>query len=194
MFDAEFEYHGEVLSYFFHMYNLTHLNERMIEVAIAHWWLETQIPRNALHRGLEVGNVLGHYSARRHNVIDLYEERAWYQRQKVANIDMFYYQHQIANQFPWVCSISTIEHTGDGFAAIGALKQFTQPGGKMLVTFPTGVDDSLNELVHDCLPDFDRACTISRFDNGWRQDEFPVINVYGPWANTVAICEWTAPQ
>jgi hypothetical protein len=192
MFEAEFEYHDEVLPYFLHMYNLTHLNERMVEIAIAHWWLETQIPPNMIHRGLEVGNVLGHYSRRRHKVIDLYEQAAWYQRQQVANIDMFYFQHQIAGTFPWVCSISTIEHTGAGFDAIGALKQFTQPGGKLLVTFPTGVDSSLDDMVNRGLMGFTRSCTISRCGDDWLQDEIPTVSEYGPWANAVAVCEWTS--
>jgi hypothetical protein len=179
------------------MYNLTHLNERMVEVAIAHWWLETQIPANMIHRGLEVGNVLGHYDRRRHNVIDLYEKSAWYQRQQVIEADLLNLQPLPRGgkiTYPWVCSISTIEHTGAGTAAVGVLKGLTRPGGKLLVTFPTGVDSSLDDMVNRGLMDFTRSCTISRCGDGWLQDEFPVVSEYGPWANAVAICEWTAPS
>jgi len=196
MSDAEFEYHGEVLPYFFHMYNLTHLNERMAELAIAHWWLATQLPTNNPDHGLEVGNVLGHYRRRKHTVVDLHEQAAWYQwnHQSVINEDMFVFVDRSIT-FPWVCSISTIEHTGAGLMALEALKMLTQPGGKGIVTFPTGVDEDLDRLVAACLPGFfDRACTISRCGDGWLQDDRPVVSEYGPWANTVAVCEWTAPE
>lgn len=190
-----FTYHGVELPLFFHMYNLTHLNERQIEVAVAHWWLEGTHPG----MGLEVGNVLGHYMPRSHNVIDLHEVPAWYQLmagQQITNVDIF-------NVTPmpnsaWVISLSTIEHTADPIRAIEILRQFVKPGGKLLVSFPMGERVELDEMVLWTGPGtlFDRWCTIVRTDNspgGWWQTEDVEWRAYGPWANSVFIGEWEAP-
>ena len=64
----EFEYRGESLQYVFENYNVTWSNERCAEIPIARWHLaQTNGPV------LEVGNVLGHYGAHSHTVIDKYE-------------------------------------------------------------------------------------------------------------------------
>lgn len=189
-----FEYNGARLEPFYHMYNLTHLNERMVELAIArHWGLPWQHSR-----GLEVGNVTGHYERMTHPVLDLYELAAWYQvgNQAVHNTDLLELgvSHQL---FSWVMSISTIEHTANPLAAIKILKDLVAPGGSLLVTFPTGVRQELDDYVLGAAQEESaHFCTISREDNdhgGWALDAMPQIQAYGPWANTVAIYEWTAP-
>lgn len=186
-----FEYHGERLDVFYHLYNLTHLNERMIEIAIAHRFLH----QRAWSIGLEVGNVLGHYGPMSHVVIDLHEQAEWYQtRQTVANIDILGLIP--TKKYEWVISISTIEHTADPLVALSVLRSLVAPGGSLLVTVPTGVNAELDAYILVDAPFFDRVCTIVREENdhgGWAQTEEPEVREYGPWANSVAIMEYTAP-
>lgn len=184
-----FMYHNTELTAFYHMYNLTHLNERMVEIAVARHWLKTA--REPL---LEVGNVLGHYRKEVHDVLDLYEERSWYQRQHIINEDLLTWTPY--KSYKSVVSISTIEHTADPILAIKQLKEFIAPGGSLLLTFPTGTREELDDVIYDAFEHFDLCCTIAREDNdhgGWGLTQFPEVRPYGPWANCVAICEWTAP-
>jgi SAM-dependent methyltransferase len=185
-----FTYHGVELPYFWHLYNLTMMNERAVEMAIANEWLGDKRPRD----GLEVGNVTGHYAHRHHAVIDLNEPAEWYQTdQWIISADILDLHWPDAPKlFPWVLSISTIEHTADPVKAIEVLKDLVAPGGKLLVTFPTGVREELNSLAWDGQP-FDRWCTIARTDDGWAQTAWPEIREYGPWANSVFIGEWERP-
>lgn len=189
-------YWGRALPYFYHMYNLTHLNERMVEVAIAHDMLNS-LPKGQRGVGVEVGNVLGHYEMRRHEVIDLHEPAAWYQKlvpQYVYNWDIFDPNRGLNG--PWVISLSTIEHTTDPVRALARLRSMVDPGGRLLVTFPTGAHPALDELVEANFAGhpWTRACTLSRDGHdGWAQDPLPRVQAYGPWANTVAVLEWERP-
>lgn len=189
-----FTYHGVELPIFYHMYNLTHLNERCVEVAIAHAWLEGKHPKN----GMEVGNVLGHYAPRPHNVLDKFEVPAWYQLvmgQDVVNADIFQITPMPGSE--WVVSISTIEHTEDPIKAIEILRELVAPGGQLLVTFPMGEREELDRMVlwEDRWRDFfDIGCTIVRdAGSSWYQTETMQWRPYGPWANSVFVGEWTAP-
>jgi hypothetical protein len=188
-----FTYHGVELSYFWHLYNLTMCNERAVELAIVRQWL----PESAWHLnpgGLEVGNVMGHYWPMRHTVFDLHEEPAWYQtEQKVLSVDLLTLSDVEHPWFPWVVSISTIEHTDDPIRALAVLHNLVAPGGSLLVTFPMGVSGMLDQLVLGGAPNFDRMCTIARTEDGWAQTEWPEIRPYGPWANSVFIGEWERP-
>ncbi len=194
MSDSEehwFEYHGVRHQPLYHLYNLTHLNERMVELAVAFKWLDGK----SWNRGLEVGNVLGHYRSMTHDVIDLYEEPSWYQvRQRIINADVL--DVHVPERFDWVCSLSTVEHTADPVAAIKAVHGFVRPGGNALVSFPTGVRAELDELACEPGDMFTRCCTLARVDNdhgGWEQTPEIVVRPYGPWANSVFVGEWDAP-
>lgn len=198
MSDKTFMYHGKELAYFWHMYNLTMFNERAVEIAIAHDWLE-EIMGDDEHptiwsEGLEVGNVLGHYEYHKHVVFDLHEEAAWYQKlggQPVISRDILDYSLNLPGErFPWVVSLSTIEHTEDPIAALAILFTLVAPGGRLLVTFPTGVSGMLDQFVLGGAPSFDRMCTIARTEDGWAQTEWPEIREYGQWANSVFVGEW----
>lgn len=188
----EFEYYGEKLPYFDHMYNMTWLNERRVEVAIACRWLHGKGDE-----GLEVGNVMGHYDCYRHPVIDLHEPAAWYQElagQPVINRDIF--DMIIADTHaPWIISLSTIEHTEDPVVALAGLCRMTNPGGSLLVTFPTGVDDRLDAFVEAGMPGFPRVCVMQRFGmtDEWIQAPVPLVRTYGPWANAIGVIEWEKP-
>ncbi len=187
----EFEYYGEKIPYFDHMYNMTWMNERRVEVAIARRWM---VGKGA--EGIEVGNVMGHYDCHRHPVIDLHEPAAWYQElagQPVINRDLFDMFED--THAPWVISLSTIEHTEDPVVALAALCSMTNPGGQLLVTFPTGVDDRLDIFVEAGMPGFTRTCVMHRYGmtDEWLQAPKPIVRAYGPWANAIAVIEWEKP-
>ncbi len=192
MSEEMFTYWGEELHYFDHMYNLTTLNERRVEMSIASHWL-SQRETN----GLEIGNVTGHYQERRHMVVDMTESPAWYQQligQPYLNLDLF--EGVGKWKAPWVLSLSTIEHTVEPLAALMALKTFVHPAGSLLVTFPTGVSTELDLFVQAGFPDFTRGCTFARLrldEFAWAQTLQPEVHDYGPWANCVAVVEWEAP-
>lgn len=192
-----FLYHGEELHYFDHLYNLTMLNERRVEMAIATHWI-SWIDPGVRDWGLEVGNVTGHYERRTHATVDLYEQPAWYQEQQpFLNADILDLQWPdgVPKQWPWVLSISTIEHTDDPIRALAVLFSLVEPGGSLLVTFPTGVSNELDSLVYGGAPPFDRRCTLARIeDQEWGQSEPMVVCPYGPWANSVFIGEWMRPE
>jgi hypothetical protein len=188
-----FTYHGETLECVRHMYNLTMLNERAVELAIAHRFLDRMASPWHRDQGLEVGNVLGHYYLRCHRVWDLHERPAWYQeRQDVSSIDILEVPTWGSDpKFPWVVSISTIEHTERPLDALQVLKSLVAPSGRLLVTFPTGVSDDLDWLVAaHSEEEFDRSCTIARTEYGWAQTPTPTVLPYGQWANSVFVGEW----
>ena len=181
-----FTYHGDRLDYFDHPYNDTAKNERAVEVAVALHWLPGK------GRGLEVGNVLGHYGVTGHRVVDLHEEAPG-----VDNLDVF----AIGGRYDWIVSISTVEHVGrdekprrDALAisALGHLLGLLNPGGTMLVTVPGGYNPTLDGFLEHGAGTV-RAATFERHGDGWRQTEHQTFKPYGvttPWAETVWIGEW----
>lgn len=187
-----FKYYGTELNYFDHPYNTTLLNERCVEIAIAHWWLKYQ----TLCRGLEVGNVLGHYSKYRPwRVVDKYERAP-----AVENIDVL----DIREEYEWIISISTLEHVGldEGGTAekgVKALRRLQQCGKTMLVTLPGGINKLFDEMILNGTTGAKRSCTLIRNGVEWEQTggspEYGplIIKPYGlttKWAESVAILEY----
>lgn len=179
-----------------HAYNLSWFNERTVELAVANDFLADRGDD-----GLEVGNVLGHYSPCAHRVVDRYERPSWYQvgRQWVDNIDVF----DASGVWPWVVTISTLEHVGfdtppfDAGAAPRALhhlRRLLAPGGVMLATFPTGFNPALDELVVAGATGAFRSTTLVRVDaERWAETDEPAIVPYGSrdaWAASVFIGEF----
>ena len=178
-----FTYRGQRLDYFDHPYNSTRANKRAVEVAVALDWLPGK------GRGLEVGNVLGHYGVTGHRVVDLHE-----QAPGVENLDVL----GITGTYDWIVSISTIEHVRwdaepreahGAAAALHHLEQLLNPGGTMLVTVPGGWHPHLD--AH--LAELDNGTTYTRHGSGWRATKTPQFRPYGattPWAESVWIGEW----
>lgn len=194
-----FTYHGQQLDGFCHLYNLTWLNERTVELAVAHQFIAGQDDQRA---GLEVGNVLGHYAPREHMVVDRYEPAAWYQigRQWVENCDVF----DVAGCWPWIVSISTVEHVGfdtppfaDGASAraIDHLRRQLAPGGTALITFPLGYNPALDALVAAGATGAARWATLVRSSaEEWIETATPTVLPYGSldrWAASVFIGEFS---
>lgn len=193
-----FDYWGRTLTGFNSMYNLTFLNERCVELAVAVDWL-----RAAHGDGLEVGNVLGHYNIAGHTIVDQFEKAAWYQPfGSVLNVDLFNY----TARHDWIIAISTLEHVGHDFEpkdptgarrAIAHLYGLLRPGGRMLVTVPTGHNPNLDELLLAGETGASKACTFQRLGRtDWFQTDHIVILPYGAtteWAEAVWIGEFDKP-
>lgn len=177
---------------FCHLYNMTWLNERGVELAIWNTW-----KRNL--STLEVGNVLNHYEplAFDHVVVDRYEVG-----DGVVNEDVLSFR----GSFDQIVSISTVEHVrwdeptereADGAVrAVQHLVSLLAPGGRMLVTAPTGHNPGLDEwFLHG--GEADRLSTFARdggpFDPVWRQTDTLEPRGYGvsqPWAEGLWVGEW----
>lgn len=181
-----FTYWGEQLEVYRHLYNCTWLNERGCELAVWRHW-HRDLPT------LEVGNVLNHYEPFDHQVVDRYERG-----DGVENVDVF----DIAGRWDQIVAISTIEHVRwdeeprlDGWSALAIdhLRRCLAPGGRMLVTIPTGHNPPLDEWLVAGETGATRACTLVRDMTSWRQTDEVEIRPYGvtqPWAEAVWIGEF----
>lgn len=188
-----FTYWGKALAYYDHPYNQTAQNERAVELAIAKAWRE-----DVTGWGLEVGNVTSHYWPPDHEIVDLYEEAPG-----VRNVDVL--SPAVGGPYPWVLSISTLEHVGWDYpakrrprTALAALERLRDvvrcPGAPMLLTVPLGHHRPLDRALLNGMDEADRACTLIRDGAGWRQTDELTWRPYGastPWAEAVWIGEWT---
>lgn len=182
-----FRWAGVDLPLFDHPYNVTARNERAIEIAVARVFLAAHVGR-----GLEIGNVLGHYGHRGHDVVDLYEVSPG-----VRNIDVF----DVEGRWDWLVSISTVEHVGwphDSMAALSALdhmRSLVHRSGSMLVTVGLGQHTALDDAIYRdafgptwewfYVRDRDHWREIDRSDGPWRPYDW-----YTPTARTVWLATW----
>lgn len=172
-------------------YNSAWDNERFVELAVAGHWL-TQVDG----RGLEVGNVLAHYRIDAPRiVVDRYE-----QAPGVYNIDAL----AVDGTYPWVVSISTLEHVGwdppeprqpgRALDALLHLRSLLADGGRMLVTVPLGWNPPLDEAIAAGVSAPTRDCVYVRDLAGvWRQHGARTWAPYGvtdAWAGAVWVAEW----
>lgn len=135
--DERFAFGDAELCYEYSLYGQTWRNERTIEIPLARHFLS----ESGRGHVLEVGNVLGHYGMRGHQVLDRYERNL----PGVINDDVITFDP--AARFDAILSISTLEHVRwdeddqdpHGSAkALENLHRLLAPGGRMLVTIPIG--------------------------------------------------------
>lgn len=193
------EWWGERLPLFCHLYNMTWLNERGAELAVVRRFLsEPESDWASEVEALEVGNVLGHYGMRPFDatIVDRYE---W--AEGVKNLDVF----DIDGEYGCIVSVSTLEHVrwdepepreqGGAAAALDHLVGLLAPGGRALITVPTGHNPALDQHLATGAG-ADRWCTLVRDMQSWRQTPYPEFRPYGltqPWAEGVWIGEWSRP-
>lgn len=184
-----FGYRGERLPYFIHSYSATWNNERIVEIPVAERFL-----RGRRHqRGLEVGNVLNHYSPRTaHTVVDKYERAPG-----VLNVDVI--EFRPAERFDWIVSISTIEHVGwdenprePGKAAksIEHLRGLLTAAGRLLVTIPRGYNPELDHYMTSADPVSQTFLTRTGHDWGEEDPRSAVARTPDFWP--FATCVWCA--
>jgi hypothetical protein len=169
--DKRFTFKGDQLPYFLHRYNNTYRNERIVEIAVARWFLTREDKDNG--RVLEVGNVLAHYGLTGHTVVDKYEPG-----EGVINADIVDYKPE--ELFDTVITLSTLEHVGwdeeprepeKVFAAFDAVRDFVAPGGRLLVSIPIGYNSTLDGGLRSGRLTFDEEVWLIRTtrNNDWRE-------------------------
>jgi hypothetical protein len=164
-----FAVQGQHYRYFYRRYNSTWKTERAVEIPIV-WRIMRQ---HAGQRVLEVGNVLSHYFAVTHDIVDKYEHAPG-----VINRDIVDYQPSA--RYDLIISISTLEHVGwdeqprepaKVIRALEHLRTLTAPGGRIVLTLPLAYNPYLDDLLRQgAFPFTHRYCLkrVSR-DNRWRE-------------------------
>lgn len=187
-----FTMRGEKYPYYAGTYNSAWHNERTVEIAIALRFIERYNGR----RILEVGNVLSHYGAAPHEVVDKYEAGPG-----VLNVDVLDYRPD--DRYDLIVCVSTLEHVGwdedvadptKPVRAVEHLVGLLAPGGALLVTVPLGYNPHVDRALRTdafALDDIAYLKRISR-DNRWREIDKSDVGVvrYGlpfPAANVVAV-------
>ena len=161
---------GEHYPYLFHRYKATWLTERAVEVPV----VQRMVDREA-GSVLEVGNVLSHYRAQRHLVVDKYE-----QAPGVVNRDVL----DLADlgRFDLVVAISTLEHVGwdeeprrpdAALDAVQALRDRLAPGGRLVLTHPVGYNPHLDEALRSGKLSIERAAALRRAGRRTRWEQLP---------------------
>jgi hypothetical protein len=196
---AHFDFRGEPVPYLHHRYNRTWLNERAVEVPLALRVLAERRDGDVL----EVGNVLGHYGAAGHTVVDRYE-----QAPGVINVDVTEYDPG-DRRFDLIVSVSTLEHVGfdeeprdpdKPLRAVERLAGMLAAGGLLWTTLPTRYNPALNAYARAGTLPFDRIAALQRTGRGTSWRETPPEAALGtPYdhllcsASAVLICERDGP-
>lgn len=193
-----FVWRGNTLPLFDHPYNRTAANERAVELSIVQRWTNSTVSDSAR---LELGNVLNHYPKLEHHgmVVDRHETSPG-----VINADVFDIGTDVCpcGPFDEIISISTVEHVrwdeqprkaGGSVAAIHHLQNLLAPGGRMLVTIPTGWNTPLDEWLNSNRTGATQVQTMRRQGASWVEVEGPLILPYAfstQWAEAVWIGEF----
>ena len=140
---GSFELGGERYPLLRRLYGLTWITERAVEIPVA----QRVLAEFAGKRVLEVGNVMSHYGAVSHEVVDKYERAPG-----VRNADVL----DLEGSYDLVLSISTLEHVGRdeeprdparAVAALEHLRALVAPGGLLFATVPVGYNPELDRAL-----------------------------------------------
>jgi SAM-dependent methyltransferase len=156
---GRFRVGGEEYPYLFHRYKATWLTERAVEVPVVQRLVDREPGRV-----LEVGNVLSHYRAQKHTVVDKYERGPGILNRDVLDLGEL-------GSFDLVVAISTLEHVGwdeeprrpDAAAeALAALRGVLAPAGRLVLTHPVGYNPHLDEALRTGGVQVSRATALRR--------------------------------
>ncbi|AKD24655.1 hypothetical protein CL55_00003220 [Polynucleobacter duraquae] len=144
--EKHFTFDGVRLEYFYHLYNKTYENERIIEIPI----ISHLINKYNLIEYCELGNVVWNYGIRGHMVIDKYDLSSSVLKEDIATYKP---SKKIANMI----SISTLEHVGwdegeRGYDKVGQafnniMNNVIIQGGYFIYTFPVGYNPFLDNYI-----------------------------------------------
>ena len=144
---SKFIFDDRSLELFYHNYNMTWANERSVEIPIIRDFLNNYQSEDIL----EIGNVLSHYGAVNHTILDKFETG-----NGIINEDILDYIS--SDKFELIVSISTFEHIGfddeiDGDSgvkilhAIDTCRKLLTENGRLVLTLPLGYNPSLDHLI-----------------------------------------------
>jgi SAM-dependent methyltransferase len=164
-----FHFSGSAYRYHAARYNDTWANERTVELPIV---LDV-VKRCSACEILELGNVLNHYVAFEHDVVDKYERAP-----SVINEDIL--EFFPSKRYDLIVSISTLEHIGfdedvcdpqKPARAVAHLRELLKSGGRLVITFPLGYNPDLDEQLASGSLGFDEVFYLTRVSraNRWRQ-------------------------
>jgi hypothetical protein len=128
-----------------HLYNITILCERAVEIPIV-WTNVLEAEGKTI---LEIGNVLGHYYPISHEVLDKYEKGPGVINEDVATFNPL-------KKYDLIVSISTMEHvgwdeeprdTGKVITAFQNIECMLNDGGKAVITVPISYNSILDEKI-----------------------------------------------
>jgi SAM-dependent methyltransferase len=174
LFPRTFQFQSARYRYFLDNYNFTWSNERAVEIPIV--WAEVRACRGG--RVLEVGNVLSHYFAIDHEVLDKYERGRAVRNEDVATF-------RAPHRYDLIVSISTLEHVGwdeeprDAGKiprAIANLRDHLAPGGRLVATLALGYNPVLDGLLAAGALPFSRAHWLKREGlTTWSEADRPAV-------------------
>ncbi len=178
-------------------YNRAWRNERAVELALGRAF----VIENKDCRLLEVGNVLAHYGAGTHEILDKYEHSP-----SVLNQDIVDFTP--SEPYDAILSISTLEHVGwdelprepdKTLRAYLALRAALAPSGTMLLTCPIGQNSYLDQYIQDGALDFPERHFLKRVssDNQWREvglGEVKGTRYHHPYRNANALFIGIVPR
>jgi glycosyltransferase involved in cell wall biosynthesis len=182
-----FRFDGADYRYLYHRYNNTWMNERAVEVPIA----RRAIEEHAGESVLEIGNVLSHYDAPPHEIVDKYERGP-----DVRNIDVLDLEPE--RRWDLIVSVSTLEHVGvddapldpdRGAEAAELLASRLAPGGELLLTVPVGYNPDLDRTLAGGAIDGMDLRALRRVQAGPHWEEVAPYAVLGQsydWRNSTA--------
>jgi hypothetical protein len=162
---------GDCYGYLFHPYKHTWLTERAVEVPVMQ-----RIVDRERGRVLEVGNVLSHYRAQRHTVVDKYERAPG-----VLNLDVLDLGE--LGEFDLIVAISTLEHVGwdeevrrpeRALEALSALWSRLSARGRLVLSLPVGYNARFDEALRGGAVPLNRAVALRRAGGGARWRQVPV--------------------
>jgi hypothetical protein len=189
-----FRFLGKEYPYLEHPYNLTWKNERAIELPII--W--DYVKMHSSHKVLEVGNVLAHYFAISHTVIDKYENQKGVIAEDIVDV-------KLKQKYSCIVSISTLEHVGwdevprvlgKHFQALEKLRSFLEPNGQLIITIPLGFNPPLDNDIFNGKLGCNNVYYFKRIGvEEWREaslDEVRNSRFGSPYRSTngLAICYW----
>ncbi len=162
-----FNFQGKDYKYFFHKYNNTWENERIVEIPIFWGIMQSNEGKSIL----EVGNVLSHYFNVDHDIVDKYERA-----KGIINQDIVDFNNK--KKYDLIISISTIEHIGwtekpfdpkKVIRVIEILKNHLTSNGKIIVSIPIGYNPNLDKILHRKEIAFQEFYALKRIsgDNRW---------------------------
>jgi len=144
--NRKFEYKGNKYNYFYHRYNATFTNERIVEVPISKKVLDQYEGKNVL----EIGNVLNRYFSCKHTVLDKHEIYPGIINKDVAN-------YNTNKRFDLIVSVSTLEHVGFSMGeknetgkfqkSVNNLIKLLKSGGLFFVTLPMFYNEEIDALI-----------------------------------------------